>query len=224
MRKKFKRSTALLLAMIMVFSLIGDPGIVALAEEAVTSGKVIVDEDENISAYTTEEIETTVEGVTATETSEDGSNTANTVDTTDNSASEDSAADTDTTIEENLDETKDAIESIVSSEGTKDVSESTDETEKTGDTTLSGTLITNSQLEALGCEINDDDGDCSASKYSSWLLKTHWHTRTSHVDDSTYVWRVNADGMMYYGSINHSSNLRAVRPVITISKSALANL
>lgn len=90
---------------------------------------------------------------------------------------------------------------------------------ETGDTSLSGTLITLGELESLGCVINTGSGTCADSRHASWLAngQVYW-VATSYSD--TFVWfvvsRNNVTNDPYdtmYGG--------GIRPVITISKSVL---
>ena len=88
---------------------------------------------------------------------------------------------------------------------------------ETGDSTLTGTLITMSQLEDLGC----DTSSCLSSQHAEWLATRNygWWTRTA--EDGSYIWNLH-NGVNFdyeeYGII------RGIRPVITISKTILKNL
>ena len=95
---------------------------------------------------------------------------------------------------------------------------------ETGDTTLSGNLITLTELKGLGCTINDDYSHmsgltCANSSYKTWLVNgQYWWTRSALSSNSTYVWFVHPDDHLY--SIDYFVS-NGVRPVITISKEAL---
>ena len=95
---------------------------------------------------------------------------------------------------------------------------------ETGDSTLTGNLINLNELKSLGCTINDDytytSGlTCANSPYKSWLVNVQfWWTRSAYPTTSGYVWIVLGDGRLI--SYSYSSS-RGVRPIITISKSAL---
>ena len=87
---------------------------------------------------------------------------------------------------------------------------------ETGDTNLSGTLITKNQLASLDC----DAIKCTDIEHASWLLTSQvWWTSTAY--DFMQVYIVNLSGI-WSGYL--FDDLKGVRPVITISKSALENL
>lgn len=106
--------------------------------------------------------------------------------------------------------------------------------EFTCDETLSTDLITLSKLGELGCTISEDytpvDGlTCESSSYVSWLINNRWFwTKSAYSTDSGRVWVMNPGGLLYskdwslIGYYNDDSN--GVRPVVTISKSSLAEL
>ena len=94
---------------------------------------------------------------------------------------------------------------------------------ETGDTTLSGNLITLTELKSLGCTIQDDysytgNETCANSKYISWLSNggSTW-TRSAVSNEANHVWVL--------GVINLEKDpLHAgegIRPIITISKDVL---
>ena len=95
---------------------------------------------------------------------------------------------------------------------------------ETGDSTITGTLITLTELKSLGCTINDDySGNgvltCANSEYKSWLVNDKdWWTRSASSIFSDNVWRVRDEGTLTYEKYWEN---RGIRPVITISKSAL---
>ena len=95
----------------------------------------------------------------------------------------------------------------------------------TGDTSLSGTLITLTELKSLGCTINDDYSNssghtCANSEYAEWLVNgDNWWTRSADPTSSNFVWFVYSNGGLNYNS--YDGNEHGVRPVITISKSVL---
>ena len=95
---------------------------------------------------------------------------------------------------------------------------------ETGDTTLSGNLITLTELKGLGCTINDDysysDGlNCTNSPYKSWLINNQgWWSRSANSASADDAWFVDNYG---YLSDSDYRDSRGVRPVITISKEAL---
>jgi hypothetical protein len=86
---------------------------------------------------------------------------------------------------------------------------------KLGDNSVTGDLITLTELEGLGCSTPI----CSNSPYYSWLINgQHWWTCSARDE---YVRFVSSKGRLdgdYY------SGIRGVRPVITISKETLKNL
>lgn len=95
----------------------------------------------------------------------------------------------------------------------------------TGDITITGTLITLAELKELGCTINDDYSytsvlTCANSENADWLVSgQYWWTHSAYADDSILVWSVGDDGgldIRLYDDFGYG-----VRPVITISKSAL---
>ena len=102
--------------------------------------------------------------------------------------------------------------------------------EETGDTTISGNLITITELGTLDCKIeadytvNDDYLDnpitCNKSSNKKWLLnKQSWWTCSAYAGYHDTVFGVNAPGLMEaygYGYTNYG-----VRPVIKISKDTL---
>ena len=97
---------------------------------------------------------------------------------------------------------------------------------ETGDSTLSGTLITVAELGDLGCTVPSDYAwgsggwTCANSDNAEWLVNgQYWWTRSADPDDSNLVWYVNGDGGL--SSNGYFSGYYGVRPVITISKSAL---
>ena len=99
---------------------------------------------------------------------------------------------------------------------------------ETGDSTLSGTLITLVELEDLECTVSSDYAwgtggwTCENSSYASWLVNgQNWWTRSSYSDDSSRIWGVDASSGLYDNSFN--GDFLSVRPVITVSKASLAN-
>ena len=98
---------------------------------------------------------------------------------------------------------------------------------ETGDTTLSGDLITLSQLKMLGCTINDDYSNtgietCVDSEYVDWLVNgQYWWTRSVNPNGGIYIWDVRLSGDLFTLFYN---NTDGIRPVITISKEVLENL
>ena len=94
---------------------------------------------------------------------------------------------------------------------------------ETGDSTLSGTLITVAELGDLGCTVPSDYTDmeeatCANSENAEWLVNGQsWWTRSAYADFLNHVWYVDAVG----GLDNYYSFSYGVRPVITISKSAI---
>ena len=99
---------------------------------------------------------------------------------------------------------------------------------KVSDTTLTGTLITMSQLKSLDCVINDDYTYteylyCYYSKYKSWLLNgTAWWTHSAYATSATGVWEVEESGLLF--SAPHYGYNASIRPVITISKATLRSV
>lgn len=97
--------------------------------------------------------------------------------------------------------------------------------EETGDTSISGDLITMTELGNLGCTISDDysynsDSTCANTSNASWLVNGQkWWTRSADAAYVNRVWYVHTDGHL---TSTHSSNgSRGVRPVITIDKADL---
>ena len=104
---------------------------------------------------------------------------------------------------------------------------------ETGDSTLTGTLITLSELEDLGCTISEDYSyswsagfTCENSDNAEWLVnKQDWWTHSVILDYSSHIWVVCYDGILSFAAYNDNNGaLGGVRPVITISKDTLANL
>jgi hypothetical protein len=97
-----------------------------------------------------------------------------------------------------------------------------------GDTTISGDLITLTELKGLGCTINDDysysyELNCAKSSYESWLVNDqNWWTRSALPINARHVWYVSYYGTLFTNTYN--SVEYGVRPVITISKETLKNL
>ena len=98
---------------------------------------------------------------------------------------------------------------------------------KTGDTTLSGDLITLTELGNLGCTVpsNYSNGSggwtCVGSDFSKWLINgQHWWTRSASSAYSPGVWMVYDTGT--FGGIAYNS-VFGVRPIITITKDAILN-
>ena len=98
------------------------------------------------------------------------------------------------------------------------------QTSATSSDTLTGNLITVTELGELGCTISDDYSyvsglTCSTSANASWIVngQKYW-TRSAYPNTSFYVWYVytsgDLDNYYYYYSFG-------VRPVITISKSLI---
>ena len=90
--------------------------------------------------------------------------------------------------------------------------------------TLTGNIITMTELGELGCTISADYSSvsgltCVNSTYASWIVngQDYW-TRSASTRYGDYVWYVNASGTLadYYFYARHG-----VRPLITISKSLL---
>ena len=80
-----------------------------------------------------------------------------------------------------------------------------------GNTTLSGDLITISNLISLGC----GNSTCKNSEYSSWLVSGQfWWTRTAS-SSPDYVYHINHAGTF---ALNSYSVNAGIRPVITIPK------
>ena len=97
---------------------------------------------------------------------------------------------------------------------------------ETGDTTLSGSLITLAELGNLGCTVPTDYAcgsggwTCTGSEHSNWLINgQYWWTRSANSDYSFLIWLMYDDGSLY--DSDYFSNGYGVRPVITISKSVL---
>ena len=97
---------------------------------------------------------------------------------------------------------------------------------ETGDSTLTGTLITMTELKSLGCKINDDYSyvsslTCANAGYRSWLVNgQYWWTRSANPLGSFYVWTVYDAGSLRAFDYKQP---RGIRPVITMSKSYFQN-
>lgn len=95
---------------------------------------------------------------------------------------------------------------------------------ETGDTSLSGNLITLKELEKLGCVISTDysiqDGmSCESSKYASWIINNQWwFTRSAGPDYNRMVWVLTPVGKLNDDSC---TDIDGIRPTITISKETL---
>lgn len=91
-----------------------------------------------------------------------------------------------------------------------------------GDSSHTGTLITMTELETLGCTISDDysyASDCSKSEHKSWLVNgQHWWTRSAFSNNAEDIWYVNDSGYLF--EIRYT-DIPSVRPVITINKKYL---
>ena len=98
---------------------------------------------------------------------------------------------------------------------------------ETGDTSISGTLITLSELADLECSVDDDyrynfSGTCEGSSYADWLSNgySYW-TRSAVCDDNamafSFVWSVSPLGDFEY----EFDGVHGIRPTITISKEGL---
>ena len=96
---------------------------------------------------------------------------------------------------------------------------------ETGDTTITGNLITLAELGTLGCTINEDysysDGlTCVKSSNASWLLnEQNWWIRSALPNDSIGVWWMNDNGNLY--NYTFTNVYKGIRPTITISKETL---
>ena len=96
---------------------------------------------------------------------------------------------------------------------------------ETGVSSISGDLITMTELGTLGCTINADNTfksglTCANSSNASWLVNgQNWWTRSAYADYSYYVWFVNTDGRLNVST--YGGTLVGVRPVITILKADL---
>lgn len=98
------------------------------------------------------------------------------------------------------------------------------------DTSISGDLITLTELKALGCVVPTDYAGisdysgrtCINSPYKSWLINgQYWWTRSASSGSSSYMWVLSAGGGLYSNSYSRDNG---VRPVITISKEILKKL
>lgn len=100
---------------------------------------------------------------------------------------------------------------------------------ETGDSTLTGTLITLAELKELGCTINNNYSytsglTCASSKHNSWISNgKYWWTRSAVPSNANDVWIVCKSGTLSYDNYGakYGSGLVGVRPVIIISKSVL---
>lgn len=99
--------------------------------------------------------------------------------------------------------------------------------EVTRDDSITGNIFTLADLKPLGCTFPEnytfaDDSSvetCANSPYKSWLINGQktW-TRSAEPSNSSYVWMFGADGVLTRGTYH---NYLSIRPMITISKSAL---
>ena len=97
--------------------------------------------------------------------------------------------------------------------------------EELGDDTVTGDLITISELGELGCIVPTDYAygsggwTCTGSEHSNWLINgQYWWTRSAFSDDFNNVWTVDPDGYLSADNFNYNF---VVRPVVTISKKTL---
>ncbi len=99
----------------------------------------------------------------------------------------------------------------------------------TGDSNITGTLITLADLKSFGCTINDDYSytsglTCANSKHKSWLVNgKYWWTRSATPSNSNDIWIVCKSGTLSYDNYGtrYGSGYVGVRPVITIPKSII---
>ena len=98
------------------------------------------------------------------------------------------------------------------------------------DDSVTGDLITLTELKGLGCTIpsayeyvsSSSSRTCTNSPYKSWLINNQgWWSRSAYSDYACFVWYVSDDGYLNYYSYSGSYG---VRPVITISKDTLKKL
>ena len=101
---------------------------------------------------------------------------------------------------------------------------------QTGDSTITGNLITLTELKGLGCTIDtnyyeedEEEYHCYSSPYKSWLINDvqNWWTRSANPDFPQSVWMMYNHGLLtirYY-----LNNYFGIRPVITMSKSYFQN-
>lgn len=98
---------------------------------------------------------------------------------------------------------------------------------ETGDTSLSGDLITLAQLITLGCTVNanyTESGSetCANSPYISWLNnKQYWWTRSAYPNSNGLVWLVAYERFSLIAPQGTGSVSVGVRPIITVSKKYL---
>ena len=91
--------------------------------------------------------------------------------------------------------------------------------------TLTGNLITVTELGELGCTISADYSDvtgltCANSANASWIVNGQYYwTCSAGTSRSDYVWNVSTSGDLFDNS--YYKQFRGVRPVITISKSLI---
>ena len=101
--------------------------------------------------------------------------------------------------------------------------------EQTGDTGLTGNLITLNELKSLDCDIIDNysdttSGTCVNSKYKKWLINDQtWWTRSANANQASGVWIVQKDGTIY-GIDDALSHHGGIRPTITMTKEAYEDL
>jgi hypothetical protein len=101
---------------------------------------------------------------------------------------------------------------------------------ETGDVSLSGNLMTLTELKKIGCTINNDysltsESTCTNSEHKSWLVngQRSW-LRSAFPGKDGVIWLINEAGGLeteYYLDLD---GVNGVRPVVTISKQTLENL
>lgn len=97
----------------------------------------------------------------------------------------------------------------------------------TKDESITGNILTLADLKTLGCTFpenytftNDPTVEtCANSPYKSWLINGQktW-TRSAETSNNTYVWMLGTNGVLTRGTYH---NFLSIRPMITISKTAL---
>ena len=101
--------------------------------------------------------------------------------------------------------------------------------EQTGDTGLTGNLITLNELKTLDCDITEDysdtsSGTCVNSKYKTWLINNQtWWTRSANASQASGAWIVQKDGTIN-GIDDALSHHGGIRPTITMSKEVYEDL
>ncbi len=87
----------------------------------------------------------------------------------------------------------------------------------TNDSTITGDLISKSQLISVGCDFTENT--CNNSQYANWLVNGQfWWTKTYAGKETKYIFILRGDGVITHDPYDETNG---VRPTITISKETL---